>query len=131
MARLLTFLASTAAALAFMPSPVDAENLECVVERKFNAHGERSADDLARWQFGVRIIQLPSAVILQRCSWSSAHERITCDSYEAERVEVAPGSGIMKFYSFAHQFDVQVWPTGEFVENNGRGSIAFGTCELG
>jgi hypothetical protein len=119
------------AAMAIVPNTAFAEDLECVVERKFNVQGERSAADLARWQFSVRIVQLPSSVVLQRCSWSSAQERITCDSYEADRVEVAPGSGIRKFYSFAHQFDVQVWPTGEFVENNGRGSIAFGTCVAG
>lgn len=129
MAKPWTFTALTVAVSATVLNSAQAQDLECVVERKYNAHGERSAEDLARWQFSVRIVELPSSIVLQRCSWSSAQERVTCDSYEADYVEMAQGSGIRKFYSFAHQFDVQVWPTGEFVENNGRGSIAFGTCE--
>lgn len=123
------FITVIVVTVAMVSNSAFAQDLECIVERKFNMQGERSAEDLARWQFSVRIVQLSNSIVLQRCSWSSAQERITCDSYEADRIAVAPVSGIRKFYSFAHQFDVQVWPTGEFVENNGRGSIAFGTCE--
>ncbi len=39
-------------------------------------------------------------------------------------------SRIKKFYVFRSQFDVQVYPDLSFIENNGRGGIAFGTCSV-
>jgi hypothetical protein len=37
--------------------------------------------------------------------------------------------GHLKYYYLQGQFDVQVLASGDFVENNGRGSIATGWCE--
>ena len=56
--------------------------------------------------------------------------KITCDSYDVDRVEVDPVVRIKKFYVFGSQFDVQLFPDLTFVENNGRGGIAFGRCTL-
>jgi hypothetical protein len=107
-----------------------ASDRECLVDRKFNVNGEVSQSELAHWQFTVRIVELNDTVILQRCSFSSAADQVTCDSYPAEHVSVSPGFAVTKYYSLFHQFDVQVWPDGQFIENNGRGSIAFGHCDL-
>jgi len=35
---------------------------------------------------------------------------------------------IAKYYYFDGQFDVQIFPNLSFIENNGRGDIAFGKC---
>ncbi len=37
---------------------------------------------------------------------------------------------IKKYYVFKGQFDVQLYPDLTFIENNGRGDIAYGKCEL-
>ena len=37
---------------------------------------------------------------------------------------------IKKYYRFRGQFDVQLFPSLFFVENNGRGGIAFGKCRV-
>ena len=37
---------------------------------------------------------------------------------------------IKKYYVFRSQFDVQVFSDLSFLENNGRGDIAYGKCEV-
>jgi hypothetical protein len=102
---------------------------DCSVTRKTDTDGRfYSSEELARWQFAVRVIEGPTTVI-QRCSFSSTAGRVTCDSYTADRIETDSSVGVRKFYYFRGQYDVQIFPNGTFVENNGRGSIAFGLCE--
>jgi hypothetical protein len=119
----------TAACCAILSTAAaNAADRECVVERKFDVNGEVSESELAHWQPSVRIIEVDETVLLQRCSYSTAAAAVTCDSYAVDHVEVSPGFGVTKYYSFFHQFDVQVWPDGQFIENNGRRNIAFGHC---
>jgi hypothetical protein len=66
---------------------------------------------------------------LERCSYSTSQSKVTCDRYSVDRVEVDKFVGIKKFYYFKGQFDVQLFPDMNFVENNGRGGISYGKCE--
>src|SRR4051794_28437708 len=67
---------------------------------------------------------------LARCSYSTSAGKVTCDSYDVDRAETDPLFKVKKCYVFSSQFDVKIFPNMSFVENNGRGDIAFGHCEL-
>jgi hypothetical protein len=102
---------------------------DCPVTRKMNAEGhEYTAAELARSQFSVRVVETSGGALLQRCSFAPSAGRITCDSYTADHVEVDPHVGVRKYYFFRGQFDLQIFVDGSFIENNGRGDIAFGRC---
>lgn len=102
---------------------------DCPVARKVESDGRHyPAEELAQSQFAVRIVE-GSTTIIQRCSLSSIAGRVTCDSYTADRIETDAFVGVRKFYYFRGQYDVQIFRDGTFIENNGRGSIAFGRCE--
>lgn len=47
-----------------------------------------------------------------------------------EKVVFDENVKIKKYYLFRSQFDVQLFPDLSFLENNGRGSIAYGQCRL-
>lgn len=102
--------------------------LLCVVEKKLDSERIYSQADLNRFQFHVELLSEDDHVTLRRCSFAPSHGRVTCDDYTADHVVRDPIPGIQKFYHFRSQFDVQVFSSGSFIENNGRGSIAFGSC---
>lgn len=64
-----------------------------------------------------------------RCSFQAGAGRVTCDFYKVDFVARDTFVGHLKYYYLLGQFDVQVFASGDFVENNGRGSIATGKCE--
>ena len=78
---------------------------------------------------------------ISRCGFRPSAGKITCDSYAVDQIETIGRFGtnqvwqkqaIKKYYNFASGLDVQVFldaPGLPFVENNGRGTIAFGKCE--
>jgi len=114
---------------------VAAETYQCRVTQKIDGDHRYSPEELSRGQFSV-LIELTSAkTLLQRCSFSPSVQRVTCDSYSADRAEksetVDGSHTFQKFYVFRSQLDVQLFkPSMTFVENNGRGGVAWGTCEV-
>jgi len=64
-----------------------------------------------------------------RCSFSSSAGRVTCDFYPVDHIVKDKNVGHIKYYNFNSQFDVQVFPSMKFLENNGRGSLSSGKCE--
>ena len=63
-----------------------------------------------------------------RCSYQTSAGRVTCDFYDVDYVSRDIFTDHRKFYYFSGQFDVQVFGSGKFVENNGRGTFAYGDC---
>lgn len=60
------------------------------------------------------------------------HAPVAAAPKEADRVR-APGivgTRMGAHHRHAAQFDVQIFPGPVFVENNGRGGIAFGRCRV-
>jgi hypothetical protein len=102
--------------------------LVCHVEKKFDEERTYTRDELIKGKFSVEILREGAATLLRRCSFAPSAGRVTCDQYDADKVSTDSFAKIRKFYYFAGQFDVQVFADGTFIENNGRGSIAFGTC---
>lgn len=102
----------------------------CPVSSKTDGRKEYSATELAEGQYSVRMSERDGEIIIFRCSYSPSRKVVDCDDYQADHVEVDQHTGIRKYYYFRGQFDVQVFPNGGFIENNGRGSIATGTCRI-
>lgn len=64
-----------------------------------------------------------------RCSYSNSAGRVTCDFYSVDHTEKDKNVGHTKYYNFGAQFDVQVFSSMKFLENNGRGGLSSGKCE--
>lgn len=128
MVRLGLVIISGGIALAPCASAQPNLPLLCVVEKKLDSERLYSRADLDRFQFHVELLLEGDSVTLRRCSFAPSHGRVTCDDYTVDHVVRDPIPKIQKFYHFRSQFDVQVFSNGSFIENNGRGSIAFGKC---
>ena len=103
---------------------------DCPVNKKLTANLDYSKEKLDQFQFRVEIKDDPEGAIISRCSYAPSKQAVTCDRYNVDRVETDPYVKIKKFYVFRSQFDVQIFTDLTFIENNGRGDIAFGTCRL-
>ena len=102
----------------------------CSVLKKWDTENTYSQEMIDKWKYTVLISELSDATYLSRCSNDSSG-KFTCDEYKVDRIETSSilGSEIRKYYVFASQFDVQLFRNSmTFIENNGRGSIAMGTC---
>ena len=99
--------------------------LECIVDRKLDRQTEydRASIDDMQWSVIIRHHDNKYATV-SRCD-----TRAPCDEYRVEHYEFTEGVNISKYYYFRGQFDVQVFGDGRFIENNGRGTIAFGQCK--
>ena len=121
---------SALVALILVPSVAFAQDYLCTVTSKFdNAGNVYDQAYLDASKFSVIIRENGDAIKLGRCSYAASVGKVTCDFYEVDKVVHDQIVGHRKYYVFRSQFDVQVFASGRFVENNGRGSIAFGDCE--
>lgn len=116
--------------LLCIPLPSVAAEYRCVVERKVDFNHEYTAAQLKKGQFSNLIEESTEGAFVSRCSFSSIEGKVTCDRYKMDRVDLDPNVKIKKFYNFRSQFSLQVFPKLAFVEDNGRGSISFGRCQL-
>ena len=118
--------------MALVVHTLPTQQYDCRVTAKgtFTSTGfsEYSQENLDRFQHSVRLVEAAGSAILSRCSWTITDQRMTCDNYTVDRVEVDQNVEIRKYYYFRGQFDFQLFPNMTFLENNGRGGIAFGTC---
>ncbi len=114
-------------ALIFTTSSIAAD-FDCKVTKKIDYDSEYSADHIARAQFGNRIEEVGENAWISRCSYSQIAGKVTCDRYKIDRVVIDPIVKVKKFYIFSAQYDLQLYPDLTYIENNGRGSIAFGKC---
>ena len=112
-------------AISIYAIPTYAFDLWCNVERKLNRETEYSTEYINKWKFAVRIQHRDDSAIISRCGGNSA-----CDDYAADFIEYTKNVGIIKYYYFSGQFDIQVFSDLTFIENNGRGDISFGQCRM-
>ncbi|MBI1894243.1 MAG: hypothetical protein HYS14_09050 [Candidatus Rokubacteria bacterium] len=116
--------------LVGMPSVANAVEYECNVTRKLNSEIVYTREQLQRGQFSVRITDSRDKASLSRCSFAASAGKVTCDRYEVDRIAFDENVRIKKYYVFRSQFDVQVFSDLSFIENNGRGDISYGKCEV-
>jgi hypothetical protein len=87
-----------------------------------------SESELKKWKFSIKIYDTTKPE-LERCSYSTGVNNVTCDKHLVDKVETDNYVNIKKFYNFRSQFDVQLFSDMSFIENNGRGSVSYGKCE--
>jgi hypothetical protein len=127
-------LVLVAAAMTLGVVTASAKELRCVVVEKVGTpEGTLSSHppkDIMKLSYAV-IIRDKGAdgSEIGRCSYSSSASRVTCNFYAVDRIERDTEVGHVKYYHFARQFDVQIFADMRFIENNGRGELASGTCE--
>jgi hypothetical protein len=109
--------------------PASAAVLECLAVRSVGPNYQATEEHLAKYKPRVLIEETVAGATLSRCSFSDSTQRDSCDTYKVDRIAFDENRKIKKFYVFSSQFDVQVFASMTFVENNGRGGIAFGRCE--
>jgi len=114
--------------LLLFPTIVYSTIYECKVSRKVGPENIVSESELKKWMFSIKIYDTTKPE-LERCSFSLSQNKVTCDKYQVDRVEVDKWVGIKKFYFFKGQFDVQLFSDLSFIENNGRGGVSYGKCE--
>ena len=102
----------------------------CPVTHKSDSEHEYGQEILDRYDYSVRIVDLGEIAAVSRCSYAPSETRITCDRYEIDKIVFDDRVRIKKYYHFQSQFDVQLFANLSFVENNGRGGIAYGTCQI-
>ena len=110
-------------------SLVSAASYDCAVTRKLDFENVYQPAQMEKYKFSARIHDSDKPKV-DRCSIKPNDNKVTCDSYDIDRVEVDKHVGYKKFYLFRSQYDIQLFPDMKFVENNGRGGIAFGTCKF-
>lgn len=124
--RLASILVSATLAASFVPPAV----YRCEVNRKVDETHTYTDAELERAKFSVIVRDVDGSAKISRCSFASLQGRVTCDDYRVAHIAVDPNIGARKYYVFDSQFDVQVFRDLSFVENNGRGSVSFGSCKM-
>ncbi len=109
-------------------SLAQSKSYHCPVSEKYDAGGNIYTQEMMeKYKYSVNVIDMGDTAILERCSFSSSAGAVTCDTYDVDHIERDSGGGD-KYYYFSGMFDVQIIGS-LFIENNGRGGIAFGNCE--
>ncbi|MBU3551573.1 hypothetical protein [Polynucleobacter sp. MWH-Berg-3C6] len=107
----------------------NAVSYDCAVTKKLDFENVYQPAQMEKYKFSARIHDSDKPKV-DRCSIKPNDNKVTCDSYDIDRVEVDKHVGYKKFYLFRSQYDIQLFPDMKFVESNGRGGIAFGACKL-
>ena len=113
-----------------VPTFAAAAKYDCKVEKKFDSENTYTANKIEKGQFSVKIEDSGGGAFVSRCSLSPSANKITCDRYQVDKVVFDEKVKIKKYYVFQSQFDVQLFSDLLFVENNGRGGIAYGKCRV-
>jgi hypothetical protein len=109
---------------------VAASEYICAITRKLERDREYSKQQIEQYQYSNRIEVRETEAFVSRCTYSQGAAKVTCDRYKVDHVVFDPNVKIKKFYLFSSQFDLQLYQDLTFVENNGRGGIAYGNCKL-
>lgn len=102
----------------------------CPVGKKNDLGHIYSDKEIGHARFSVRIAENLDVVSISRCSFSPSQHKVTCDKYVVDKVVFDEKARIKKLYVFRSQFDVQIFSDLFFIENNGRGGISYGKCQI-
>lgn len=102
----------------------------CPATKKVDFEHEWSQAGLDKWQHSTRVEEVDGTTYLSRCSYSMIAGEVTCDRYQVDRIEYEQNVKIKKYYHFSSHFNFQIFSDLSSLEDNGRGSIQFGKCEV-
>jgi hypothetical protein len=124
-----TIVAPIIAALV-MSRSLPPATYRCTITKKVDPDGVWSEQRVREGQWSVVVRDQGRMATISRCSFAPSKQAVTCDDYVADRVEADGYIGVRKYYVFRSQYDVQVFTDLSFVENNGRGSVSYGRCQM-
>lgn len=124
------FLYVTTICLCLCTTSAFSAEYDCVVDKKVTSGANYSAQEIRVAAFKVKISDKSEGSSVSRCSYSPSEQKSTCDEYPIDKVAYDENLEIKKFYLFNSQFDVQLFRNMTFIENNGRGSVAYGKCTI-
>ena len=104
--------------------------LECNVLNKYSSKGKYSKANLQKYNPSIKIEFSGDKYYVSRCSYETIANKITCDKHKMDKAVIDNFTSYIKLYHFSSQFDVQLFTHKSFVENNGRGSVSYGTCKV-
>ena len=113
-----------------VPSFTLAADYHCAVEKKLDDETTYTKSRIEEGQFSVKVEERGENAFLPRCSFVLSANEVTCDRYQADKIVFDQNAKIKKYYHFSSQMDVQIFSNLSFVENHGRGGIAYGTCRI-
>ena len=116
--------------VVILPTIVQAVEYNCTITRKLTSEHEYTTKEISKGQFSVLIEENRDSSYLSRCSFARSAGKVTCDRYEVVKISLDKNVNIKKYYVFRSHFDVQLFSNLTFIENNGRGGIAFGKCRV-
>ena len=116
--------------LLFFPFIAEAVEYKCIVEKKIDSGLEYTSEQIIKGQYSVEIKEGKNETVISRCSFVESEQKVTCDEYKVDKVVLDSNVRIKKYYLFQSQYDIQLFPSMLFVENNGRGGIAFGKYKV-
>ena len=92
--------------------------------------GENALLEIQEGQFSVLVEARGASAFLSRRLFAYTARKVTRDRYEVDKIEFDKNVKLVKYYLSRSQFDVQIFSDLSFVENNGRGDVAFGKCDV-
>ncbi|MBT2334692.1 hypothetical protein J7E49_12360 [Variovorax paradoxus] len=126
------FFTSALLALVLFANPAFAASYHCTVEHRFSEDRRSPPAELERLKPTAEINEgnAGNGAVMSRCSFEPSVGKVTCDRYPVDHIAHDTFNDFKKFYVFRSQFDLQIFRSLRFVENNGRGGIATGTCTI-
>lgn len=118
---------------ALLSIPAEASIYTCRIEKKIDRDYEYSSDQIKNGDFSINVEERENETFAYRCSYVLSKGEATCDKYLIDRTEITKTLDnriFKKFYYFRGQFDIQIFPDLTFLENNGRGGVAYGICQI-
>lgn len=112
------------------PGFAAAAEYDCKVTKKVDSENSYTAHQIEKWHFSVKVEESGGDAFVSRCSFSPSADKVTCDRYQVDKVVFDENVKIKKYYLFRSQFDLQLFSNLSFIENNGRGGIAYGKCRV-
>lgn len=116
--------------LALYAPNLAAAEYDCIVEKKIDSENMYTSHQIEKGKFSVKIEDNGGDAFASRCSFSASANNATCDRYQIDKVVFDEKVKIKKYYVFLPQYDVQLFSDLSFVENNGRGGVAYGKCQV-
>jgi hypothetical protein len=119
-------------ALLLLVNPAHAASYHCTVEHRISQDRRSPPAELQRLKPTAELDEgnAGNGAVMSRCSFVPSVGKVTCDRYPVDHIAHDTFIGAKKFYVFRSQFDLQIFSSLRFVENNGRGGIATGTCTI-
>ena len=102
----------------------------CETTEKYDFGKTYSQEELNKGKFSVRLEEGQEGAYVYRCSFTPSQQSITCDKYRVDKIEYDNNVNLKKYYVFNSQYNFQIFSNLSSLEDNGRGAIQYGKCQI-